>query len=131
MRVIPELGERGAPYWQALREHRFVLQECHGCRSVQHPPLPVCAHCHSADLGWREVAPEGTLYSFGVVHHATHVAFADEVPYAIGLVEVLPDVRVLTRLRAEPEELRIGMPLTGVFRDLDDAVTLLDFAPSI
>jgi uncharacterized OB-fold protein len=129
VRVLPEFGPRGAPYWQALREHRFVVQNCGSCAHVQHPPLPRCVVCGESELPWRDFTPEGTLYAFAVVHHATHLAFADEVPYAVGLVEVLPEVRVVARLTGNPDLLRIGMPMTGVFRDLDDDVTLLDFTP--
>src|SRR5690606_11211580 len=120
MRVVPEVGPRGGGYWQALREHRLALQSCGSCAHVQHPPLPVCAACGSTDLSWRDVAPEGTLYAFAIVHHATHLAFAGEVPYAVGLVEVLPEVRILARLEGDESSLRIGMAIAGVFREIDD-----------
>ena len=127
MRVVPELGPLGAEYWQALREHRLVVQSCESCAHAQHPPLPICAACGGEDLSWRDVAPEGTLYAFAIVHHATHVAFADEVPYAVGLVEVLPAVRIVARIRGNQSALCIGMPLAGAFREVDEDLTLLDF----
>jgi uncharacterized OB-fold protein len=128
MRVVPELGPLGADYWKALREHQLVVQSCESCAHAQHPPLPICAACGGANLSWREVEPEGTLYAFAVVHHATHVAFAGEVPYAVGLVEVLPEVRIVARIRGDESSLRIGMPLVGAFHEINEDLTLLDFS---
>jgi len=129
MRVIPERGALGAPYWDALREHRIVVQECTACAALQHPPLPRCSHCLCSDLGWREMRPEGTVYTYAVVHQATHVAFLGEVPYAVGMIEIAEGVRLVAGLQSELSRLRIGMPVRAVFRDVSAVVTLLDFAP--
>lgn len=129
MRILPEIGPLTQPFWDATRRRELAVQECPSCDRLQHPPLPVCAHCQAAPLGWRQLDARGILYAFTVVHHATHVAFADRVPYAVGLVEVLPGVRLLAGLSAGTGELRIGMPLVGVFRTVSPEIVLLEFAP--
>ena len=80
MAVVPGMTELTAPYWEAAREGRLVVQECQSCGRLSHPPLPACPHCHGRDLGWREVSGTGTVYTCTVVRHATHFAFADKIP---------------------------------------------------
>lgn len=128
MRITPEIGPLGAPFWRAAGEGRVVAQHCATCGTHQHPPLPQCASCGTSDLSWAELPQEGTLYAYTVVTHATHVAFADRVPYVIGLVDVVPGVRMLALIEAEPSELRIGMPLHAVYRTFSDEAALVCFS---
>lgn len=128
MRILPEIGPLTKPFWDAARCGQLAVQECPSCSRLQHPPLPVCAHCQAAPLRWRQLDARGVLYAFTVIHHATHIAFADRVPYAVGLVEVSPGVRVLAGLMAGADELRIGMPLVGMFRCISPEVVLIEFA---
>ena len=128
MRVVPELGPLGTPFWEALRDGRIVVQSCLVCGALQHPPLPRCARCLGCDLTWQEVGRRGELYAFTVVHHATHVAFSDRVPYVVGLVELAPGVRIVGRIRAVVSTLHVGMPLSAEFEQLTDEVALISFA---
>lgn len=84
MPVVPAMTERTAPYWEAAREGRLVVQQCRACRQLWHPPLPRCPHCHHAGVDWRDVSGDGTVYSYTVVRHPTHFAFADKTPVPAG-----------------------------------------------
>jgi uncharacterized OB-fold protein len=130
MAVIPAMTERTAPYWAAAREGRLAVQECQSCRQVWHPPLPRCPHCHSGDLGWRDVSGDGTVYSYTVVRHPTHFAFAGKIPYVLAIVELAEGPRLVTALLGiAPDEVRVGLPVHAVFRPVTDAVTLPYFEP--
>ena len=106
MAVIPAMTERTAPYWEAARDGRLVVQECQSCRQVWHPPLPRCPHCHAADRRLaRRVAATGTVYSYTVVRHPTHFAFADKIPYILAIVALAEGPRLVTALIGiEPDE---------------------------
>ena len=131
MAVVPGMTELTAPYWQAAREGRLVVQECQSCGQLTHPPLPACPRCHSSDLGWREVSGTGTVYTYTVVRHPTHFAFADKIPYAIALVELTEGPWLITGITGcEPAEVRAGMPVRAVFREVTDGVTLPYFEPA-
>ncbi len=88
MAVVPGMTELTAPYWEAAREKRLVVQECRSCRQLWHPPLPRCPHCHAAGPGWRQVSGDGTIYTYTIVRHPTHYAFAGQVPYILAIVEL-------------------------------------------
>lgn len=128
MLIVPETGPLTAPFWRAAREGRLAVQRCGDCGARQHPPLPRCARCLSAHTTWEDVAPHGSVYAYTVVFHATHRAFADRVPYAVGLVELPVGVRLLAGLRVTPERLRVGLPVTAVFAPLGGDAALVEFA---
>jgi uncharacterized OB-fold protein len=132
MAVIPGSTELTAPYWEAASEGRLVVQECASCGEVWHPPLPSCPHCRSADLGWREAAGAGTVYSYTIVRHPTHFAFADQIPYVIALVELAEGPRLVTGITGcAPDEVRVGLPVRVVFREVSEGVSLPYFKPAI
>jgi uncharacterized protein len=131
MAVIPGRTELTAPYWAAAREGRLVVQECQSCQQVWHPPLPSCPHCHSGDLGWRETAGAGTVYSYTIVRHPTHFAFADKIPYVLALVELAEGPRLVTAITGcAPDEVSVGLPVRAVFREVSEDVTLPYFEPA-
>ncbi len=131
MAVVPGMTALTAPYWDAAREGRLVVQECRSCGQVRHPPLPRCPGCHDSQPGWREVSGAGTVYTYTVVRHPTHFAFADKVPYVLAIVELAEGPRLVTALvGVEPGEVRAGLPVRVVFREVAPGVTLPYFEPA-
>ena len=104
-RPVPRGDRDTTPFWQAQAEHRLSFQRCSKCGEVRYPVGPMCPQCHSLDFEWVESAGKGTIYSYTVVHHQTHPAFA--VPYTVALVEMEEGPRVVAELRghgaASPE----------------------------
>ena len=86
---LPRLppGRDDAPWWEALRRHELVVQRCAACGVWRHPPAPLCARCHATSCGWEPVGGRGRVFSYTWVHHATHPALAERVPYNVALVE--------------------------------------------
>jgi uncharacterized OB-fold protein len=87
----------------------------------------MCPKCNSTDAEWAPVSGRGKVYSMTVVQHPTHPAFAD-VPYAVVIVELEEGMRMVGDVvDAKPEEIYIGMPVTVVFDDVTEDVTLPRF----
>lgn len=110
------------PYWEALREHRLVVQRCLGCGRHQWGPEWVCHRCRSFDLGWVEVEPHGVLYSWERVWHPVHASLAEACPYVVVLVELAhaDGIRMVGNLLGDPTEpVAIGAPVEAVFEDHD------------
>jgi uncharacterized OB-fold protein len=113
-------------FYEACAEGRLVVQACNKCAAVQHPPEVVCHQCHGFDLGWKEVAGLGHVYTYTIVWNPAHPALREFVPYNVCLVQLddEPGFYLLSNVvDAKPEEIVIGMPVEVVFeRTAEDLV---------
>jgi len=111
-------------YWEGTRQHELRVQRCRQCRGWQWGPEWICHRCHSFELDFEAVAPNGVLFATERVWHPVHPALTHAVPYVVALVE-LPQadgVRVVGNLVGDPlAEVAIGTAVTAVFEDHDDA----------
>ena len=131
MKIVPGTTPLTEPYWQAAKEHKLVLQRCTPCGYVWHPPLPRCPRCHSQALEWQPASGRGKVYSYTTVYHATHAAMTEKVPYIVALVQLEEGPRVLTNLRnCTEEDARVDMPVSLLFEELTDDITLPQFQPA-
>jgi hypothetical protein len=125
---LPEITPEMAPFWEAARRHELVVQRCKGCGAYRFPARELCSRCLSRDSAWERVSGRGTLFSFAVMHQASHPGFAAEVPYAVVTVELDEGARLLSNVvGCAPNDLRIGMPLEVVFEDVTPEVTVPKF----
>lgn len=106
------------PFWRHVAEGRLCFPMCRSCGRRHWYPLPRCPHCFGADIGWQPAGPDGTLFSWTVVHHVFAPEFAGKVPYIVGLIAFAdaPGIRLITEVRGPTEDsLRIDMPMQAVF----------------
>jgi len=131
LRPLPELTAEMAPFWEAARRHELVAQRCRGCGAHRWPARDLCSRCLSREAEWVAVAGRGVLFSYAVMHQVYHPWFADQVPYAIAVVELAEGVRLVSNLVDCPlDRIRIGMPVEVVFEDVTAEVTLPKFRPA-
>lgn len=129
-RPRPKLERDTRGYWEALRSHRLVVQRCLECRTYRHHPRPMCPSCHSLAFEWAPVSGRGTVYSYAIVTQPLHPYWADRTPYSVVLVELEEGIRIVSNLVGCPNEsIRIGMPVTVVFEDVSDEISLPMFEP--
>lgn len=124
MRPYIDLDNQG--YWDAVNNHRLVLQHCTKCDRFLHPPRPMCPGCRSQDtLEWKESSGKGIIYSF-VMFTSPKMAYpAYELPYAVALVELEEGVRLVSNTHEiEPDDLQIGLPVEVMFEDIWDGQTV-------
>jgi uncharacterized OB-fold protein len=127
-RPTPAPSPTTAPYWEALGRGELLLQRCATCTAWVHYPRRRCPVCMSNQLGWEPVEPVGTIHTFTVARRATAVPFASDVPQIIAIVELANGVKMTTTLTdVQPDRLRIGQPVHGVYEHQDDGTTLLRF----
>ena len=114
---VPEDVDRG--FWEAANEGRLVVQDCHECSRLQHPPMDVCAQCGSGDhLGWREMSGRGTIYTYAVMYDNPVPLMFDDQPFNAAVIKLEddPDIMMLSHLPGTPvDEVPIGAPVKLVF----------------
>ena len=107
---VPTLDD--AAFWDHCAAQRLRFQSCAACELPRHPPTPVCSNCGSTRVRWVEAPEHATVFTFTVVHHASHPAVTGRLPYVVAGVDFpeLPNVRLVTNVTdAEPAEVRVGM----------------------
>ena len=125
-RPVPD--EETAPFWQGCREQRLLLQHCSDCRTWRFPPRPVCAQCRSTAYEWSEASGRGVVASFTICHPPVLPAFADRVPYNVVVVQLEEGPHLVSNLvSGEPS---VGMAVEVTYVDVDDDLTLPQFAPA-
>jgi uncharacterized OB-fold protein len=128
---LPDIGNpQTMPFWNALRERRIIVQRCSSCATARYPASPICPSCLSREHTWDDIEQDGELWSYVVYRRALAPAFADDVPYVIGIVEVADSLHITARIDASLDSLVVGMRVRAVFTDVSDALTLLSFAPA-
>lgn len=119
------------PFWSGTEMDELRVQRCAGCGAVRWPPRPACPHCHAPNSDWVRVTEDGVLFSWTVVARTTLPDFADQVPYAVGVVALagLP-IRMIGRIDTDdPWSLRMEVPVRAVFRDHASGVRLPVWRP--
>jgi uncharacterized OB-fold protein len=129
-RPLPRIDPDHLPWWEGLHRHELLVQECPACRRCVFPPQPACPYCRSLERGWRRSSGRGKVYSWVIMHRASHPWFADRIPYAVVLVEMEEGFRVVGSIDCPLEQLRDGLPVEVGFEDVDERITLLRFRPS-
>ncbi len=128
---LPRPYQDTAEYWKAAKEHRFIIQKCQSCDQHQFYPRGVCSHCLSSDLEWIEASGDATIYSCTVNHRAPHPGFQGRTPFVLAIVELSEGPRMMTNIVGiDPESVKIGMPVTVCFEDINEEVTLPMFKPA-
>ena len=132
LKPVPMPDPDSAPFWDACREHRLILQTCTACRVVRYPPGPFCPHCRARGADWIQSAGRGKVFSWIVVTHPVpKEVYAGEVPYVVALIELDEGVRMASNIvGCAPSDVRGDMRVEVVFDDVAPGTTLPRFRPS-
>lgn len=125
IRPLPIVDAESAPFWAALREHRYSAQRCHACGTTYLYPRVLCPECHSPDVGWVALGGGGEIYSFTVSRRPAAPAFASLVPLVVALITLDEGPRVMSNIvPADPEGIRIGARVELEYLDVTEEITL-------
>jgi uncharacterized protein len=127
----PEITLLDAPFWDALRRHELVVQQCAACGRPRFVPSELCPACYSSAATWAPVSGRGRVYTYTVVHRAPTPAYQAEAPYALAYVELDEGPRMPARLiDVDPDAVAVGLPVEVVFDDVAPDLTLYRFRPA-
>jgi uncharacterized OB-fold protein len=94
-----------------LEQGKVMGTRCRDCGRAFFPPRADCCDCLAGNMEWFEVSGAGKLVSYSKLGFAP-IGFADDLPYAIALLDY-GSYKVFGRIGADvPEEdIRIGMEM--------------------
>lgn len=110
-----------ARYWREIpQRYRLEASKCKGCGKVWFPPRLICPNCHKRSFEQVKLPDKGKLVTYTVIRVAPK-AFADEAPYAVGIIELEGGVPIQCQVvDCTFEELKVGVPVKIEFRKIKE-----------
>jgi len=128
--VEPNMDDAG--FWDNCRRRELRFQACDACGMLRHPPSPICPHCHGTGVKWVQAPDEAEVYTYTVVHHASHPAVQSRLPYVVAVLEFpgLPGVRLVTNVTdIPPDRVQVGMQVGLWWDELKEGPPIPRFRP--
>ncbi|MCA1644817.1 MAG: OB-fold domain-containing protein [Chloroflexi bacterium] len=133
--VVPtNFDEDILPFWDGLTEHQFRLFRCTRC-GAHYWPMAYCRKHEDIprldEMEWTPTSGQGTVFSWVIVHQVMDQAYADELPYALVLVELAEGPIFPTRITGcDPHDVKEGLPVEVAYTDVPETgMTLPLFRP--
>jgi uncharacterized protein len=126
----PQADRDNAGFLEAWRQGHLLLQACGDCGRSFFYPRPLCPHCWSDALDWKQVPGRGEVVSFALIHRPNHSSFFEEVPIILAEIRLVEGVTFLARVvSAAPDSMRIAMPVRLVSKPEASRYPLPTFQP--
>jgi hypothetical protein len=120
----PIVSAETQAFWNAARDGRFVVPTCTACGKAHWYPRAVCPFCGGGSIAWRAASGRGTIYTYSVMRRAKE-------PYAIAYVTLAEGPTMMTNIvDCDFDALRIGQPVSVVFRETEDGPPVPMFKPA-
>ena len=117
------------PFWDAINEHKFLLQYDPAVKKYQFYPRGLSVHTGKQNLIWQEVSGKGTIYSFTETVIPAR-GFEGKEPYLIAAVELEEGVRLMSLLHnCSSEDVKIGMPVRLCWDKINEDFEYFAFEP--
>ena len=124
----PQIFHSTEKFWLGLRDRKLLAPKCKNCREIFFPPRLHCPKCLYNEMDWVELSGRGTLYSWSEIHMPSQTF---DVPYVIGIIDLEESVgRMISKVRARVEDLKIDMPMKIDYEDVDEDLTLYIWVPA-
>ena len=118
--AFPETRE----FWTAAEQGHLLLKTCDDCKRPHWYPRAVCPLCGSTQLRWTPASGRGTLYAFSTARRASPA-------YTLAYVQLAEGPTLMTNIvDAQPDALRIGMPVAVQFRRAEEGRMMPFFTPA-
>ncbi|HZG83751.1 Zn-ribbon domain-containing OB-fold protein [Paenibacillus sp.] len=106
---------KSEPFFEGTAQGKLMIRRCPDCGGFAPPAEQYCTNCMTK-LEWVQASGKATLFTWSVVQQVFHPAFADEVPYVIGVVKLEEGPRLYTRIvGVDVSALRLSMELEAKF----------------
>jgi uncharacterized OB-fold protein len=118
-----------APFWEATRHHKLMLQRCEKGH-VFYYARTHCPECLSTRLEWIEATGKGRIYSYTVARRPQSPDFAEDVPYIVVAITLDEGPRMTSLLvEADPDNVQVEGPVELVWDDIEGGYAMPYFRP--
>ncbi|MEQ3648807.1 Zn-ribbon domain-containing OB-fold protein [Hyphomonas sp.] len=127
---LPVIDKDNFEFWTGGASGKLIITQCQNCNLYIHPHSDICRRCHSRDLAPAALSGRGVISTYTINHQVWEPGL--ETPYTVAIVtlEEQDGLNLTTNIvNCDPADVRIGMPVTVVFEQVED-VWLPLFEPS-
>jgi len=118
---IPVPSGANKPFWDALNEHRLILQNCTNCDRLQYPVTQRCDQCGGDSFEWKEVTGRGHILEYFVIRDSRIRRLQGDQPLNLALITLDedPGINFLSNLPGTPAgEVPVGAPVELIFEPI-------------
>jgi len=127
---LPRSTPETKVFWEGCREGELRIQRCADCGEHQFYPRIICSHCTSDQIEWVVSKGQGELISYTVVRRAVSDAYAAEVPYVIGIIQLAEGPTMMSSLvDCDCENVTVGTKVEVVFENWTEEISVPKFRP--
>jgi uncharacterized OB-fold protein len=117
-------------YWQGCQAGELRIQHCVDCGKYQFYPRYICSNCTGDKVEWIKSQGKGELISYTVIRRAVSEAYAGEVPYVIGIIQLKEGPTMMSSLvDCDVESVFVGMSVEVVFEQWSEEISIPKFRP--
>lgn len=108
-------------YWREIpQRYRYEANKCNFCGHINFPPRLICPECKGREFESTKIAEKGTVLTYTIIRVAPQ-QFADQAPYAVGIIELEDGVRLTGQIvDCDFEHMKIGLAVKLEFRKIYD-----------
>jgi uncharacterized protein len=114
------------PFYDGLKEHRFLIMQCQECGAYYWPAAYCRFHENEnkpdmGDMKWVEASGRATVATFNIHYTAFNPAFKDDIPYVFAMVQLDEGPMFGSTIEeVEPTAVFVGMRCSVMYDDVDD-----------
>ena len=128
-RIKPPLGHDNAWWWEQAANGVLAIQRCAKCRTLRHPPRPMCSECRSMEWDFVAAGGRGTVASYTVLYHPQFPGY--EYPLILVLVDLEEGTRITAELKqCDPGAVDFGMAVSAFIHEDEDGFRIPMFRPA-
>ncbi len=104
-------------HWREIpRRYRMEAGKCKSCGEIFFPGRLICSKCGAKEFDTIKLSGKGKLATYTIIRVAPE-GFADQVPYAVGIIELEEGIKVMGQITdCDPETLKTGDQIVSQFR---------------
>ena len=130
-RIEPPVDPDLVTFWDGTREKQLLLPWCRKCERPFWYPRPICPHCLGTDIDWKPSSGAGEVHAVSVMHRPANPLMADKVPYAVVLVQLDEDVRLMSNMvGVDATSVEVGQRVQLTWEPLSDGRHVWLFEPA-
>jgi uncharacterized OB-fold protein/acyl dehydratase len=128
-RIASPRGHDNKWWWEACDAGKVMIQRCKSCKTLRHPPRPMCGKCQSMEWDAIESTLDGEVLSFTELHHPKIPGYPS--PLVCAVLKLAEGTNFVANVvGCDPSAIHIGMRVKGVVEQVDEKTMLPQFYPA-